>query len=200
MADLAVSGYERRIWTYFKTRLGNEYGTAALMGNLYAESMLHPDIVQGDVPYSNYSAQYTANVDRGVITEYEFVHQGPNGGGYGLAQWTYSARKQGLYDWYKTGMYTSIGSISLALDYLWYELNQEYTSVLNVLKNATSVREASDKVLHDFERPADQSVAVEIKRMNFGLHYYELYAGTQDPQPATRKRMPVWMMCKRKVR
>ena len=33
---------EEIIWTYLNERLNNPYGTAALMGNLFAESSLNP--------------------------------------------------------------------------------------------------------------------------------------------------------------
>lgn len=166
------------IWNYFKNKIGNEYGVAGLMGNLQAESGLHPDRVQGDIPYSSYSIEYTEQVDNGTISEYDFVHNGPNGGGYGLAQWTFWSRKQALYDMYKSGSYSSIGSVQLACDYLWYELQHSYPTVLNVLKTATSVRQASDVVLHDFENPADQSTSVEELREGLGLAIYNELTGT----------------------
>lgn len=182
----------KRIWNYLMNKIGNEYGVAGLMGNLEAESGLHPDRVQGDIPYSSYSKEYTAKVDNGTISEYDFVHNGPNGGGYGLAQWTFSSRKQALYDRYKNGGYPSIGDLTLALDYLWYELQTSYKGVLSVLQTATSVREASDKVLHDFEKPANQSTTVEEKRASMGQAWYDLYAGTggggDEPVTPTTKR------------
>lgn len=208
-----ASGYEQTIWNYLKAKIGNEYGVAGLMGNLQAESGLYPNRVQGDIPYSSYSVEYTAKVDSGEISEYDFVNNGPNGGGYGLCQWTYKPRKQALYDMYKTG-YSSIGSINLALDYLWWELQNSYAGVLSVLKSATSVRVASDKVLHDFENPADQSTAVEESRASMGQAFYATYSGSGgevdpdipvDPNPdepdeptpiKKKKKMPVWMMCR----
>lgn len=173
-----ASGYEQKIWNYLKGKIGNEYGVAGLMGNLQAESGLYPDRVQGDVPYSDYSKNYTAQVNSGAISEHDFVHNGPNGGGYGLAQWTFYTRKQALYDKWKSGGYSSIGSIDLALDYLWVELNSTYSGVLSVLKSATSIRQASDKVLHDFENPADQSTSVEETRASMGQAYYNQFTGT----------------------
>lgn len=206
-----ASGYEQTIWNYLKAKIGNEYGVAGLMGNLQAESGLYPNRVQGDIPYSSYSEEYTRKVDNGSISEYEFVHNGPGGGGYGLAQWTYKPRKQALYDMYQTG-YDSIGSIDLALDYLWWELQNSYAGVLSVLQTATSVRVASDKVLHDFENPEVQDTSVEIERENLGLAFYATFSGTggggvEPPNPPIppdpfdplnkKKKMPVWMMCRR---
>ncbi len=47
--------------------------------------------------------------------------------------------------------------------------------MLNGLKVADSVREASDLVLTKFERPKDQSEAVKVKRASFGEDFYKKY-------------------------
>lgn len=170
------------IWHGLLEEIGNEYGVAALMGNLQAESGLCPYRLQGD--FSDgwvTSIDYTEKVDNGTISEYDFVHNGPNGGGYGLAQWTFYTRKQGLYDMYKSGGYDSIGNVYLAIKYLIYELNHSYPTVLNTLKNATSIRVASDCVLHDFENPANQSESVEILRCQLGTTLYQELTGSEPP-------------------
>ena len=171
--------YKTYIWNTLLADIQNEYGVAALMGNLQAESGLCPYRLQGDFS-SGYttSLEYTSKVDSGEISEYDFVHNGPNGGGYGLAQWTFYTRKQALYDWKRNNGYSSIGSVELAVDYLLYELKTTYTGVYNTLTTATSIRTASDKVLHDFENPADQSVDVEILRGDLGSSIYNEMKGT----------------------
>lgn len=170
--------YAKYIWDYFITKISNEYGVAGLIGNLQAESALCPFRIQGDfsTDYAD-SKTYTDKVDTGAISEDDFVNNGPGGGGYGLAQWTYYSRKQNLYNKWKNGNYSSIGCIELACDFLYQEL-QGYTGVFNTLKNATSVRQASDSVLHDFENPADQSTAVEEKRSSLGEAWYTKYKGS----------------------
>lgn len=176
-----MADYSKTIWNYLINKIGNEYGVAGLMGNLQAESGLQPHRLQGDFTtgYTT-SVTYTANVDNGTISRDDFIYNGPGGGGYGLAQWTYSTRKADLYDKWKNEGYSSIGSIDLALDYLWWELNNrsEFKSVLSTLKSATSIREASDKVLHDFENPADQSTSVEETRNSLSQAWYDRYTGT----------------------
>lgn len=173
------SGYSGYIWNYLKQKIGNEYGVAGLMGNLYAESHLYPDIVEGDTARTGKSEKYTAAVDSGQIGEEEFVNYGYNGStnrrGYGLAQWTYRPRKRALYNMWKSGGYPSIGSIELALDYLWHELTTDYKGVLTVLQNATSIAQASDKVLVDFENPAEYHYTT---RQGYSKKYYDAYAGT----------------------
>ncbi len=78
-----------------------------------------------------------------------------NGAGYGLAQWTYHSRKKALLDFARAAG-ASIGDLTMQLDFLWKEL-QGYSSVMNALRTAVSVRTASDAVLLGYERPADQS-------------------------------------------
>ncbi len=180
--ELLEHPYASIIYGKLHVAIGNHFGVSALMGNLKAESGLYPDRVQGDIPYSSYSKNYTAKVDSGEISESEFVNNGPNGGGYGLAQWTYFTRKQSLYNMYKTG-YDSIGSVDLACDYLIQELQTDYSGVWNSLVNATSIRVASDKVLHDFENPADQSTSVEIARASMGTEIYNTFSGGSYEEP-----------------
>ena len=66
--------------------------------------------------------------------------------------------------------------MSMQLDYLWMELQRDYSSVVTVLKTTNSVQEASDIVLTKFERPADQSDAVKLLRASYGQKYYDTFA------------------------
>lgn len=169
---------EKTIWEFLKGKGLNDYAVAGIMGNLFAESGLNPQNLQNT--YNNKlgmtDAQYTAVVDNGSYTN--FVH---DSAGYGLAQWTYYSRKQGLYDAAKAAG-ASIGDMATQLAYLWKEL-QGYKPVMNVLKAAASVRAASDAVLTGFEKPADQSEAVQKKRAAYGQTYYDKYAGKQQAVP-----------------
>lgn len=165
-------GTEEKIWTYLKSKGLNDYGAAGLMGNLYAESGLNPKNLQNSyekkLGYTD--AQYTAAVDNGKYKN--FVK---DSAGYGFAQWTYWSRKQALIDFCKTAG-TSIGDLDMQLNFLWKELSDGYRGVINVLMNATSVIEASNTVLLQFERPADQSASVQLKRAEYGQAYYDKYA------------------------
>jgi len=172
-----MSVYGQQIWDGLMVEINNEFGVAGLMGNLQAESGLIPYRLQGDFS-NNYttSIAYTSNVDNNIVSEYDFVNNGPNGGGYGLAQWTYYTRKQALYNM-KQSINVSIGSVDLAINFLITELVNSYSAVLVTLKNAISIREASDTVLHDFENPADQSELVELYRASLGSDIYSQYTG-----------------------
>lgn len=196
-----MSNYSDYIWAELYNFIGNEYGTAGLMGNLQAESGLIPYRLQGDFTtgYST-SIRYTNNVDQGLYTQSEFANDSK---GYGLAQWTYWSRKDVLYNMYVSGGYSSIGDVGLGVAYLISELQSSYSSVLAVLRSATSVRQASDVVLHDFENPEVQTPDVEIYRAGLGQAIYDQYAGGSypppiPPEPPTPEQpsIPYWLLFK----
>lgn len=170
-----------QVYNYLTTTGGmTPFGAAGLMGNLEAESGINPGIVEGILAkkLGTTSAQYTADVDSGKISKNDFLHPLGKQYGYGLAQWTSPGRKQGLYDLVKSRN-ASIADTKLQLDWLLQELqSSSYSPVYNVLKSASSVKEASDVVLHRFEAPADQSGAVEQKRASMGQNWYNKYAGS----------------------
>lgn len=163
----------KAIWDFLIGKIGNKYGVAGLMGNLYAESALKPTNLQNSyetkLGYSDDT--YTDAVDNGSYTN--FVR---DSAGYGLAQWTYWSRKQALLT-YCQDKKTSIGNLTAQLEFLWKEI-QGYTTVLSTLKNATSVKAASDIVLTKYEAPADQSDAVKTKRASYGQTYFDKYTGS----------------------
>lgn len=169
---------EKTIWEYLMKLIGNPYGAAGLMGNLYAESGLDPQNVQNsyEKKLGHTNASYTQAVDAGTYDN--FIN---DKAGYGLAQWTYWSRKQNLHNFAKDAG-KSIGDLQMQLDFLAKELAEGYKGVLEALRTATSVREASDCVLTKFERPADQSEKVQIKRAEYGQTYFGKYAtkGTED--------------------
>ncbi len=177
-----MSEYNDYVWAELYNFIGNEYGVAGLMGNLQAESGVIPFRLQGDFSTNYYkSINYTNNVDSGAISRDEFIHDAQ---GYGLAQWTYYTRKDALYDMYINGSYSSIGDVRLAVDYLIYELQNSYSYILPTLRNATSIREASDIVLHEFENPEHQGPEVEQVRELLSIAIYnEQSGGTPPPTP-----------------
>lgn len=167
---------EEKIWNYLESKGLNDYGVAGLMGNLYAESALRPQNLQGtyEKKLGFTDAEYTAAVDSGNYTD--FVH---DSAGYGLAQWTYWTRKEALLD-YARASGKSIGDLEMQLEFLHRELSRSYAAVLAVLKKATSVKEASDIVVTKFERPADQSEKAKEKRAGYGQKYYDKYAKVES--------------------
>lgn len=159
---------EKQMFDYLVAGGLSPIGAAAIMGNFQAESNFNScnlqDSFQSKLGHTDDS--YTKAVDNGSYTN--FVR---DGAGYGLGQWTYWSRKQNLLDFAKRAG-KSIGDKVMQLDFALWELNG-YKAVLQVLKTATSIREASDVVLKKYEQPADQSEAVQKLRAGYGQEIYD---------------------------
>ena len=170
------------IWDFLKKEGFSDFGVAGLMGNLDAESALRPNNLQDTYSRSLglSDAEYTAKVDNGTYTN--FVR---DSAGYGLAQWTYWSRKENLLNYAKSKK-KSIGDLEMQLEFLVQELKTSYkNSVYNILVNATTVQQASDVVLMNFERPAN-AAAQKSKRAAMGQVYYDKYAkGVENTTMAT---------------
>ena len=169
---------EEKIWNYLTTQGLTEAGAAGLMGNLYAESALEPKNLQNsyEKALGFTDSTYTAAVDNGSYNG--FVH---DAAGYGLAQWTYWSRKEALLG-YAKARGKSVGDLETQLGFLMEELSSDYKAVLSTLKSTGSVKAASNVVLLKFERPADQSVAVQRARAKVGQAYYDKYAAPKTAQ------------------
>lgn len=169
---------DKVIWDFFTAKDLNAFAIAGLMGNLFAESGLRSNNLQNtsENKFGLSDVQYTDQVDSGAYTN--FVHDSV---GYGLAQWTFWSRKEALLK-YCNAAKSSIGDLQTQLDFLWTEL-QGFKKTMSVLKTATSIQEASDIVLTDFERPANMSDSVKKQRVSYGQKYYNTYAG-KIPAPS----------------
>lgn len=163
---------ESRIWNYLIAKGLSAHGAAGLMGNLKAESALRPNNLQNtyEKKLGYTDSDYTTAVDNGSYTN--FVR---DAAGYGLAQWTYWSRKQALLDFARAAG-KSIGDLDMQLDFLYKELSESYKAVLATLKTATSVLEASNVVLIQYERPANQGSSVQEARAKYGQAYFDKYA------------------------
>lgn len=161
-----------KIWNFFKATGMTDFGIAGLIGNLDAESGLESTNLENayEKKLWHTDASYVAAVDNGLYQN--FVN---DCAGFGIAQWTWHTRKASLLS-YARSKNRSIGDLEMQCEFLLSELRGGFSSVLNVLMNAKSVREASDAVLLRFECPADSSSAVQIKRANIGQRYYNMYS------------------------
>ena len=163
---------DAKIWFFLKGKGLNDFAAAGIMGNLYAESGLEPTNLENyyERQFGMSDAEYTAAVDNGSYGNFVY-----DKAGYGLAQWTYYSRKENLLNFARLNG-VSIGNLDMQLNFLWSEFEQGYSTMLNKLLSAKSVFEASNAVLFDFERPADQSEQVQQKRASFGQDFYDKFA------------------------
>lgn len=173
---------EQKIWSFLMQEISNPYGVAGLMGNIKAESNFNPCNLQNSyekrLGYTDES--YTKAVDNGTYSRNSFCH---DSAGYGLCQWTYWSRKQNLYDTLKKSG-ASIGDLFSQLSFMLDELRSY--RLLDSLKSAKSVKEASDLILTRYEKPADQSESAKRRRAEMGQTIYNNYVDTILSEPQSK--------------
>lgn len=165
------------IWDTLYGLIRNPYGVAGVMGNLYAESGLRANNLQNSFGrvLEMTDEEYTKAVNDGTYEN--FVN---DGAGYGLAQWTFRARKQNLLAYAKT-MHMSIDDLSMQLAFLCLELCN-YSALLEILKNTGSVQEASDAVLTMYEKPANITQEKKDRRARLSDTYYKTFKDVEQPE------------------
>lgn len=161
------------IWNELIKNNATPAGASGVMGNFEKESGNRAIRMQGDYKTPDpekTSMEYTQRADADPNT---FVHDSK---GYGLAQWTYYTRKQGLVDLAKSRG-TSVGDTPTQVAYFMQELNNGYPNVHRIVTTTSNIAEASNAMLHEFEAPADQSKREEDERIGFSQAYYNRFAG-----------------------
>ena len=169
----------KAIWNRLYAEIQNPYGVAGVMGNFKAESNCRANNLQNSYEKSlgMTDEQYTAAVDNGSYAN--FVH---DSAGYGLYQATYWSIKASLLN-YAKAQGKSIGDRDMQVDHFLKMMKEDYTAIWAALANAKTVREASDVVLLKFERPADQSEAVRVKRAGYGEEFLARFGkATEEKQ------------------
>lgn len=162
------------IWNYLFKQGLSAPAVFGLMGNIQAESAFRSDNLQDtyEKRLGFTDATYIAAVDSGAYGNFD-----GDEAGFGLCQWTSDGRKCNLLN-FAHARGKSIADMGMQLDFLMQELNGAYRGVLNGIKAATTIRQASDIVLTQFERPADQSESVKKYRAGLGEKLYEDYKRT----------------------
>lgn len=167
---------QQQIWDFLmEITEDNPVGAAAIMGNLFAESLLNPmELENGsDLLNGMDEESYTLAVDLGDYSDFS-----KDGIGYGLAQWTDTNRKANLLKLAKEQQ-KSVGSLEVQLEHIASELKA--FNMMYRLLHFDSIREASDYVLLNYENPSIQDEAVKNKRAEQCRKFYrEFYEKTSS--------------------
>jgi len=160
---------ELAIWNYLIDLTGNSQGAAGIMGNLYAESGLSSTNLQ-----NTYEAllgydddTYTQAVDSG-----SYLNFVSDSAGYGLAQWTYSGRKEKLLSFVQS-QGKSVGDLHMQLDFLAKELAEG--GLLKAFCAVSTVEKASEIMLTNFLAPQDQSDEIKDYRLKLCKYYFRKF-------------------------
>lgn len=148
-------------------------GACGLMGNMQAESSMQANIAQrGMTTLTDYG--YTVAADMRTI---DFVHDSV---GYGLCQWTYWSRKQGLLS-FAADSGVSVGDEDMQVQFCVKELREDFPGVWAVLTSSHDLYECARIVCLQYERPAVNNVD---ERYRFAQDFFDKLAGKSDHDPA----------------
>ena len=160
---LSLSGNAATIKSYLLNNKFTRAGAAGVMGNLYAESGLNPRVYE------------RSKHKRIGLSDEDYIRKTNDGSyknfvndkaGFGLAQWTYHSRKQALLNMCRG----RIGDINCQLKYLVKELSG-YRKLYSILTSTNDVNTACDRVLLEFERPANAKGKINQRR-SYCRKYY----------------------------
>lgn len=169
---------EEQIFNKLKSFGLSDCGVCGLMGNLSAESGLKSNNLQNSYnkKFGLTDEEYTALINNGVYSKSQFMD---DKAGYGLAQWTYFSRKESLYDFAKNKN-RFIDCCDMQLEFLYHELKNNYKPLFNKLCTNIDLLTASNAILMEFEKPADQSTSVQQYRFDKSLYFYNKYVNKNN--------------------
>lgn len=157
---LAGNDNTEKILNFFMRKGLNLAQASGIVGNMMQESGLKPNVEQGG-----------RLVDEGYTPI--------NGKGFGLVQWTFTARQAPLVATVKK-MGVPVTDLGGQLAFVWEELNGPYLSTLNQLRTTNDPVEAAVFVHDGYESSADSAGAVRSVRGGNAKKVYDKY---KDGQP-----------------
>ena len=167
------SSNEEIIYAYLTDTLGlNTAATCGILANLHAESAFDPGNLQNscEALLGHTDASYTAAVDDGTYTDFVY-----DGAGYGLCQWTFWSRKEGLLNRARSGG-VSISDLQMQLAYMRSEWTVSARSWLESMPDtADGAYDAALWYCLNWEKPADMAyqamVRGELAKNTFWVKY-----------------------------
>ena len=147
--------YHQTIYNLLRGYGLSEAGALGMLGNWECESGCEPYRVQGDYQSSRaISKAYVEAIETHRMSKEQFATDQK---GFGEAQWTYPQRKRNLWDaWQKSSL--RIDSCELQVAFAMWELQNEYSGLLNYLITAEAIYDCTNRICREYERPAVNNV------------------------------------------
>lgn len=146
----------------------SDSGIAGVMANIAAESAFNPMNLENKYEQKlGYTDQsYTAAVDNGSYKD--FVN---DSAGFGICQWTYKTRKQGLLGRAKSNN-VSIGDMGNQVSFLFQELQVGYSGLYNsIMSGNDNASNISATFCHSFENPSNHTQCDTTRANNANAYY-----------------------------
>lgn len=137
-------------------------GACALLGNLLAESGLRADNLEDRANriLGISDEDYVRFVDNGMWTD--FATDNGVYGGFGIAQWTDSKRKDRLRE-FASEYGSSIGDQKMQAAFMLWELKKYFPSILQQLCTSHDLEALTKVVLYQYENPAEKTNNMRIR-------------------------------------
>lgn len=174
---------ERIIFDLLREKGYSADAACGILGNLHVESGLKPNNVQNSFEKQFGSdAEYTAMVNSGKYSKDQFVKDSV---GYGLAQWTYWSRKEGLYIYCMTHS-KDISNLNDQINFLHNEVVAR--GLFDKLNACKSAYDAGVLFMVEFEKPKNQSDAAKKNRGNIAMMFQKdlITSADRDQKIQTR--------------
>ena len=153
---------EQEVYNALRAGGLSRWGTLSAMGNFAGESGNEYIRLEGDFDLSRAKSKaYMEAVDSGRMSRYDFSHDSR---GWGLAQWTFSTRKDGLYDLCKSRG-VSIGDKQAQNDWFFTELKFSYPGLYSCLQKCdeSGLYNAVSRFCIEFENPKVKNIGERYK-------------------------------------
>lgn len=156
-SSISISGNsnEEKIMSYLIGKGLTGAQAAGVMGNFKRESGFDPTIIQGG-----------GKADENYVPV--------NGVGFGIAQWTFTARQKPLMEKAKQ-MNKPVTDLGVQLEFFWQEMQTTHKKALDSLKAANTPEDAAYVFHRDFEGSADSEAQVRANRGGDAKQIYEKY-------------------------
>lgn len=182
---------ERAIYIYNACRAAGmtHAGAIGLLGNLQGEaSDFDPMSVEGMSNPNSFlrrmgltEEEYTRRANAGEPT-FNGKYFIKDSTGYGIAQWTWWARKKNLLDFAKSRG-VSVGDLDTQIAFMLKEMQTQYTPTWKVVSTTSSIAKAVEICVTNYEKPDKPGEAIE-KRTGYANTWAKLIpeGGTAEPE------------------
>ena len=161
-------------YMYRRFRAGgmNATGACATLGQVAHEGAFRSNNAEDSKGVND--AEYTAKVDNGQISRYQFMYDGI---GYGYAQWTWSTRKGLMYDFHKARQ-KSIGDSDTQIDFLLWEMEHYYPNQWKLVTTGDDLKTVTWELLDKWENPDEKTHNMEVRYAD-AQKYYREFSGLE---------------------
>lgn len=167
--------------------LGNLQGEASDFDPMSVEGMSNPNSFLRRMGLTEDEYTRRANAGEPTFNGKYFIKDST---GYGIAQWTWWARKKNLLDFAKSRG-VSVGDLDMQIAFMLKEMQTQYTPTWKVVCTTNSIANAVEICVTNYEKPTNQSDAIS-RRTTYANAWAKLIpdGGAAEPSEPAQDSKP----------